>query len=172
MSWAVSFAISAAVSAASTLIQSHFAGKRQDKLEALAAERLRLQKQKATFEAAEAGEKIRRERRRATSVRRTLATAGGQTVEKGLGSSSNLADIAIASSAAGASAFVGEQLRSNLALQQSAFDIATFDDTPGLVEQLGIGVLGAGGKVAGEIGTAELKSRKPFSTAGRDLFAW
>ena len=55
MNWAISFAISAAVSAASTMIQSHFAGKRQDKLEALAAERLRLQKQKATFEAAEAG---------------------------------------------------------------------------------------------------------------------
>jgi multidrug efflux pump subunit AcrA (membrane-fusion protein) len=166
MNWAISFAISAAISTASTLIQSHFAGKRQDKLEALAAERLRLQKQRADFESQEAQEKISRERRRATSVRRTIATAQGQTVEKGLGSSANLADIAIASSAAGASEFVGKQLRSTLALQQSEFDIATFDKTPGLVEQLGIGVLGAGAGVARGIGSSYLKDRLADSTKG------
>jgi multidrug efflux pump subunit AcrA (membrane-fusion protein) len=173
MSWAVPFAISAAISAASTLIQSHFAGKRQDKLEALAAERLRLQKQKATFESQEAQEKINRERRRATSVRRTIATAQGQTVEKGLGSSANLADIAIASSAAGASEFVGKQLRSTLALQQSEFDIATFDKTPGLVEQLGIGVLGAGAKIGESIGASELKTALAASKGrgGKSIWA-
>jgi hypothetical protein len=171
MSWAVSFAISAAVSVASTMIQSYFAGGRQDKLEALAAERLRLQKQKATFEAAEAGEKIRRERRRATAVRRTLATAQGQTVEKGLGSSANLADIAIASSAAGASEFLGKQLRSTLALQQSEFDIATFDATPGLAEQLFVGVGSGISGIASSIGTAEMKTRAPFTKGGPSLWS-
>jgi len=168
MSWAVSFAISAAVNAASTLVQSYFSGKRQDKLEALASERLRLQKQRATFEADEARDKIRRERRLATAYRRSTAIGQGQTVETGLGSSSNLADTAIASSAAGASAFLGKQLSSTLALQQSEFDISTFDDTPGLAEQLGVGLLGAGGKVAGSIGSSYLADRLG---GPKDLFA-
>jgi hypothetical protein len=163
MDWAVAFAISAAISAASTMIQSHFAGERQDKLEALAAERLRLQKQRATFEDAEARDKIRRERRLAMARRRSTAIAQGQTTETGLGSSSNLADTAIASSAAGASEFLRKQLSSTLALQQSEFDIATFDDTPGLVEQLGIGLLGAGGKEASSEGSRLVAKRRTGS---------
>jgi hypothetical protein len=159
MSWAVSFAISAAISAASTLIQSYFAGERQDKLEALAAERLRLQKQRATFEAAEAKDKIGRERRLAIARRRSIAVGQGQTVETGLGSSSNLADTNIRSSAAGASLFLGKQLSSTLALQQSEFDISTFDETKSFTEQFLGGFLGAGAKVAGDLGSSYLKDR-------------
>jgi hypothetical protein len=166
MDWAISFAISAAVSAASTMIQSHFAGERQDKMEALASERLRLQKQKATFEADEARDKIRRERRLAMAYRRSTAMEQGQVTETGLGSSSNLADRAIASSAARASEFLGKQLSSTLALQQSEFDIATFDATPGLAEQLGVGLLGAGAGVAGSIGTSQLTTALKTSAGG------
>jgi hypothetical protein len=170
MSWVVSFAISAAVSVASTMIQSHFAEKRQDQIEALAAEKLRLQQQKATFEAEEGQNVINRERRLATARRRSIATGQGQTVETGLGSSSNLADTAIASSATGATDYLGKHLSSSLALSQADFDIATFDNTPGMVEQLLSGSLGAIGSVASSIGTADLKNRSPFTKDGKGLF--
>jgi len=148
MNWIVPFAISAAITGVSTYIQYSSAKKRQKKLEALAGEKLRLQQQRASFEAEEKQNEINRQRRHKIARRRSMAVGQGQTVEMGLGSSANLADRAITSSAKGASAFLGKSLSSTLAMQQSEFDIATFDKTPGLAEQIGVGLLGAGASAA------------------------
>jgi hypothetical protein len=172
MNWAVPFAISAAISVTSTLVKSHFAGKRQDKMEALAKERKRLLDQRSSIEAKEAQNTINRERRLKTAIRRSTAVGQGQAVEKGLGSSSNLADRAIASSAEGASTLLGQRLQSTLALSQSEYDIATFDSTPGMAEQIGLGILGAGSSVAGSIGTSALKTRLASSKSLSDVFEW
>jgi hypothetical protein len=158
MSFLVPFAISAAITAVSTIIQISSSKKRQKKLEALAGEKLRLQKQRATFEAEEKQNEINRQRRRQIARRRSTAVGQGQTVEIGLGSSAELTDTAIESSAKGASAFLGKQLSSTLSLQQSEFDIATFDRTPGLAEQLLVGALGAGASaVTSEAGIIDIK---------------
>jgi len=144
----IPYAISAAISGVSTYIQYSSAKKRGKKLEALASEKLRLQKQRASFEAEEKQNEINRQRRHQIARRRSIAVGQGQTVEMGLGSSANLADRAITSSAEGASAFLGKSLSSTLAMQQSEYDIATFDRTPGLAEQIGVGLLGAGASAA------------------------
>ena len=163
MSWLVPFAVSAAITAVSTYIQYSSAKKRQEKLEALAGEKLRLQKQRASFEAEEKQNEINRQRRHLIARRRSMAVGQGQTVEMGLGSSSNLADVAIESSAKGASLFLGKSLSSTLAMQQSEFDIATFDRTPGLAEQIGVGLLGAGPSAAtSEAGQTAFSDLKLF----------
>jgi multidrug efflux pump subunit AcrA (membrane-fusion protein) len=166
MSWGflIPYAISAAITGVSTYIQYSSAKKRGKKLEALAAEKLRLQKQRASFEAEEAQNKINRDRRQQIARRRSIAVGQGQTVEIGLGSSANLADTAIESSAKGASLFLGKSLSSTLAMQQSEFDIATADKTPGLAEQIGVGLLGAGAGVAGSIGSKSLESNNSLPT--------
>jgi len=169
MSWVVPFVVSAAITGLSTYIQYSSAKKRGKKLEALAAEKLRLQKQRASFEAEEKQNEINRQRRHQIARRRSIAVGQGQTVEIGLGSSANLADVATASSAEGASLFLGKSLSSTLAMQQSEYDIATFDRTPGLAEQIGIGILGAGTSVSGSIGSSALKER--LTTSKKSLFA-
>jgi multidrug efflux pump subunit AcrA (membrane-fusion protein) len=158
VSWSflVPFVISAAITGISTYIEYSSAKERQKKLEALAGEKLRLQKQRASFEAEEKQNEINRQRRQQIARRRSIAVGQGQTVEMGLGSSANLADVATASSAKGASLFLGKSLSSTLAMQQSEFDIATADKTPGLAEQIGVGLLGAGAGVTGAIGTQAL----------------
>ena len=170
MSWAflIPYAVSAAITGVSTYIQYSSAKKRGKKLEALAAEKLRLQKQRSNFEAEEKQNEINRQRRQQIARRRSIAVGQGQTVEMGLGSSANLADIAIESSAEGASQFLGKSLRSTLAMQQSEYDIATADRTPGLAEQITTGILGAGASVSGSVGSTALKERL---TSGQDLFA-
>jgi hypothetical protein len=165
MSFLVQFAITAAITAVSTIISARLASARADDLEKLAAEKLRLQQQSVKFEAMESQRKIDVQRRLYKSTRRYLATSQGQTVELGLGSSSNLADVATESSARGASELLSKRLQSSLSLQQADFDIATFDSTPGLAEQLVTGGLGAAAGVSGTTASAKLK--KNLATSGK-----
>jgi len=163
MYWLIPFAISAVITGVSTAIKAASANERAEELRVLAADKLRLQQEKAKFEAVEAQNVINREKRRATSLSRAVRSSQGQTVERGRGSSGDLIETAIASSGKGASELLSKRLASTLALQQKDFDIATLDTSPGLAEQLFTGTLGAGAAVAGSVGTGMLKKDIQYS---------
>jgi hypothetical protein len=158
MSFLIPFAISIAVTAVSVIIQNLAAEDRADKLEKLAAEKLRLQQDRAAIEKEESARKIKTQGRILTAKLVNRMWAGGTSAE-GTDTSANLARQSIISGVKGASTLLDKRFQSVLALQQSDFDIATFDSTPGLAEQLVTGALGAVGSTASTYAGVELEKK-------------
>jgi VIT1/CCC1 family predicted Fe2+/Mn2+ transporter len=158
MTWLIPYAVSAAITAVSMVIQKISADDRASQLEKLAGEKLRLQKERATIEKTESERKIAVQARilRANLVN-TAAAARGLDVES-RETSANLGLQSITSGVKGASSLLDKRFQSLLALQQSDFDIATFDDTPGLAEQLITGALGGLAPIAQGVGETMFKT--------------
>jgi len=142
MNWLVFFAVSAAITAVSTIIQKRSADKRAARVQALNEERHRLQAKSIAIEKAEKQRLINVQTRKRISDRRSTAVLQGQTVEDFL-TSSNLQDRAITSSREGAVSLLEKRSSSYLALNQSALDLTIAQSaTPGLAEMLVTGILG------------------------------
>jgi len=170
MTWLIPYAVSAAVTAVSMIIQKISADERASKLEKLAEEKLRLQRERATIEKTESERKIAVQARilRANLVN-TAAAARGLDVES-RETSANLGLQAITSGVKGASSLLDKRFQSLLSLQQKEFDIATFDDTAGLAEQIITGALGAAAPVVSDIGKGMFKKQIKLPGPTRDLF--
>jgi len=155
MNFLAYFAVAFAIEAVSTVIKYKMAEDRREEVEKLNEQRLNLQRESLAIEKTEKERLISMQRRKQIATRRSTAAIQGQDVE-GRASSTNLQDIAIESSAAGAESLLEKRTGSTLALNINAYELNKAQSaTAGLAEQLFTSGLGMGASVFGSIGAIE-----------------